>query len=98
MPQLCQSLRQPVRESLDSYSAGPEAFWRRLFRETWRATWLVVKFMAPAFLIAGPTTKLPAMAAVWGLASRRVFALCVSFSLVGAVVLGYLYHLVTGPF
>jgi uncharacterized membrane protein YraQ (UPF0718 family) len=44
-----------------------------------------------AFLIAGPTTTLPAMAAVWGLASRRVFALYVSFSLVGAVVLGYVY-------
>jgi uncharacterized membrane protein YraQ (UPF0718 family) len=46
---------------------------------------------ALAFLIAGPTTTLPAMAAVWGLASRRVFALYVSFSLVGAVVLGYVY-------
>ncbi len=50
---------------------------------------------ALAFLIAGPTTTLPAMAAVWGLASRRVFALYVSFSLVGAVVLGYVYSLVT---
>jgi uncharacterized membrane protein YraQ (UPF0718 family) len=49
---------------------------------------------ALAFLIAGPTTTLPAMAAVWGLTSRRVFALYVSFSLVGAVVLGYLYSLV----
>jgi uncharacterized membrane protein YraQ (UPF0718 family) len=47
---------------------------------------------ALAFLIAGPTTTLPAMAAVWGLTTRRVFALYVSFSLVGAVVLGYLYH------
>ncbi len=46
-----------------------------------------------AFLIAGPTTTLPAMAAVWGLASRRVFALYVSFSLIGAVVLGYVYTL-----
>jgi uncharacterized membrane protein YraQ (UPF0718 family) len=46
---------------------------------------------ALAFLIAGPTTTLPAMAAVWGLTSRRVFALYVSFSLVGAVALGYLY-------
>jgi uncharacterized membrane protein YraQ (UPF0718 family) len=46
---------------------------------------------ALAFLIAGPTTTLPAMAAVWGLTSRRVFALYVSFSLVGAVVLGYIY-------
>ncbi len=46
---------------------------------------------ALAFLIAGPTTTLPAMSAVWGLTSRRVFALYVSFSLVGAIVLGYLY-------
>jgi uncharacterized membrane protein YraQ (UPF0718 family) len=145
-----------------SCSVGPGSFWRRLFRETWSATWMVVKFMALAFflsaliqlyvpedwvagvlgsqnpwaiplaallgvpaytsnltalpmmsgllaqgmapsaalafLIAGPTTTLPAMAAVWGLASRRVFALYVSFSLVGAVILGYLYHLVAGPF
>jgi len=49
---------------------------------------------ALAFLIAGPTTTLPAMAAVWGLTARRVFALYVSFSLVGAVVLGYIYSLV----
>jgi len=48
-----------------------------------------------AFLIAGPTTTLPAMAAVWGLASRRVFVLYVSISLVGAVVLGYGYSLVS---
>ncbi|UCC61431.1 MAG: permease [Anaerolineae bacterium] len=49
---------------------------------------------ALAFLIAGPTTTLPAMAAVRGLASRRVFALYVSFSLVGAVAIGYTYSLV----
>jgi len=36
------------------------------------------------------------MAAVWGLASRRVFALYVSFSLIGAIVLGYVYSLFTG--
>ncbi|MCP4539119.1 MAG: hypothetical protein GY832_18440 [Chloroflexi bacterium] len=46
---------------------------------------------ALAFLIAGPTTTLPAMSAVWGLTSRRVFALYISFSLVGAIVLGYVY-------
>jgi uncharacterized membrane protein YraQ (UPF0718 family) len=46
---------------------------------------------ALAFLIAGPTTTLPAMAAVRGLTTRRVFALYVSFALVGAVVLGYVY-------
>lgn len=53
---------------------------------------------ALAFLISGPTTTLPAMAAVWGLTSRRVFALYVSFSLVGAVALGYLHSLLTGLF
>ncbi len=40
---------------------------------------------AIAFLIAGPITTLPAMAAVWPLVSRRVFVLYVSFALVGAV-------------
>ncbi len=49
---------------------------------------------ALAFLIAGPTTTLPAMAAVWGLVSRRVFAAYVGFALVGAVLLGYGYALV----
>ena len=48
---------------------------------------------ALAFLIAGPTTTLPAMAAVWGLTTRRVFTLYVSFSLVGAIGIGYLYSL-----
>lgn len=48
-----------------------------------------------AFLIAGPTTTLPAMAAVWGLTTRRVFVLYVSFSLIGAVVMGYLYQTVS---
>jgi len=55
---------------------------------------LLAQGMSPAaalaFLIAGPTTTLPAMAAVWSLVSHRVFALYVSFSLVGAIVLGYL--------
>jgi uncharacterized membrane protein YraQ (UPF0718 family) len=145
-----------------SCSVEPDSFWRRLLRETWDATWMVVKFMllafflsaliklyvpsewvagvlghqnpwaipaaallgvpayasnltalpmlsgllaqglspsaALAFLISGPITTLPAMAAVWGLASRRVFALYVSFALVGAVVLGYVHSLVLGLF
>jgi uncharacterized membrane protein YraQ (UPF0718 family) len=46
-----------------------------------------------AFLVAGPTTTLPAMTAVWQLASRRVFALYVSFALIGAIVAGYVYQL-----
>ncbi len=45
---------------------------------------------ALAFLIAGPTTTLPAMAAVWTLVKHRIFMLYVSFSLVGGILLGYL--------
>ena len=48
---------------------------------------------ALAFLIAGPTTTLPAMSAVWGLVNRKVFTLYIGFSLVGAVVLGYIYSI-----
>ncbi len=49
---------------------------------------------ALAFLIAGPTTTLPAMAAVWGLVTRRVFLLYALLSLVGAITIGYFYALV----
>jgi hypothetical protein len=45
---------------------------------------------ALAFLIAGPTTTLPAMAAVWGITNRKVFLLYLSFSLVGALLFGYI--------
>ena len=48
---------------------------------------------ALAFLIAGPTTTLPAMAAVYGIAKRRVFFIYLSLSLVGAIVFGYGYQL-----
>jgi uncharacterized membrane protein YraQ (UPF0718 family) len=55
---------------------------------------LLAQGMSPAaalaFLIAGPITTLPAMAAVWTLVTQRVFVLYVSFALIGAVVLGYL--------
>jgi uncharacterized membrane protein YraQ (UPF0718 family) len=53
---------------------------------------------ALAFLIAGPTTTIPAMAAVWNLASRRVFILYVSFTLAGAIIFGYLYSISTTLF
>ena len=56
---------------------------------------LLVQGMHPgaalAFLIAGPTTTLPAMSAVWGLVNRKVFALYIGFSLIGAIIAGYLY-------
>jgi len=55
---------------------------------------LLTQGMSPAaalaFLISGPTTTLPAMAAVWTLVKSRIFILYVSFSLVGAILLGYL--------
>jgi uncharacterized membrane protein YraQ (UPF0718 family) len=43
---------------------------------------------ALAFLVAGATTTLPAMAAVWGLVRPRVFSLYIAFVLVGAIALG----------
>ena len=48
---------------------------------------------ALAFLVAGPVTTLPAMAAVWPLVVRRVFVLYVSFALGGAVLVGYIYNI-----
>jgi hypothetical protein len=47
---------------------------------------------ALAFLIAGPTTTLPAMAAVYGIAKPRVFAIYVAVALVGAIIVGYAYQ------
>ena len=51
------------------------------------------KGAALAFLIAGPTTTLPAMVAVWGITKRKIFLLYVSFSLIGAIILGLLFNL-----
>jgi uncharacterized membrane protein YraQ (UPF0718 family) len=56
---------------------------------------LLAQGMSPAaalaFLMAGPTTTIPAMAAVWGVVSRRVFALYLGCSLAGAVTAGYAF-------
>ena len=49
---------------------------------------------AIAFLIAGPVTTIPAMMAVWGVVSRRVFALYLGLSLVGAILLGMIVNLI----
>jgi hypothetical protein len=60
---------------------------------------LLAQGMSPAaalaFLIAGPTTTLPAMAAVWSLVSHRVFVFYISFALVGAIVLGYVKFIIS---
>jgi uncharacterized membrane protein YraQ (UPF0718 family) len=52
------------------------------------------KGAALAFLIAGATTTLPAMAAVYGITSLRLFLLYVSFALFGALSAGLLYNMV----
>ncbi|MBW2409337.1 MAG: permease [Deltaproteobacteria bacterium] len=58
---------------------------------------LLTQGMSPAaalaFLVAGPTTTLPAMAAVWPLVARRVFVLYISFALLGAILIGYIYKM-----
>ena len=48
---------------------------------------------ALAFLVAGPVTTLPAMAAVWPLVVRRVFVLYIAFVLIGALLVGYIFNL-----
>jgi uncharacterized membrane protein YraQ (UPF0718 family) len=48
---------------------------------------------ALAFLIAGPVTTIPAMIAVWGIAKPRIFALYLTFSLLGALFTGLLFNL-----
>jgi uncharacterized membrane protein YraQ (UPF0718 family) len=50
---------------------------------------------ALAFLIAGPVTTLPAMAAVWPLVARRVFVLYVSIALTGAILTGSIYSIIS---
>lgn len=56
---------------------------------------LIGKGMAPAaglaFLISGPTTTIPAMAAVWNLADRKVFSLYVGFTLFFAILSGLVF-------
>ena len=49
---------------------------------------------ALAFLIAGPTTTLPAMIAVWGITKKKIFFLYISFSLFGAILFGLLYNII----
>jgi len=48
---------------------------------------------ALAFLITGPGTSAPALAAVLALSNRRVFLIYLTVLVVGALVLGYSYNL-----
>ncbi|MCB0032884.1 MAG: permease [Anaerolineales bacterium] len=49
---------------------------------------------AIAFLIAGPVTTVPAMTAVWGVVSRRIFFLYLAIGLLGSILLGTLVNLI----
>jgi len=51
---------------------------------------------AMAFMTAGAVTCIPAMAAVWALVKREVFALYVAFGLGGAILSGLIFGAVTG--
>ncbi|RPH73721.1 hypothetical protein EHM76_04970 [bacterium] len=46
------------------------------------------------FLIAGPVTTLPAMAAVWGIVKPKVFFIFLAFGLIGSILSGYLFNLI----
>lgn len=49
---------------------------------------------AIAFLIAGPVTTMPAMTAVWGVVSRRIFFLYLSIGLFGSILVGTVVNLI----
>jgi uncharacterized membrane protein YraQ (UPF0718 family) len=49
---------------------------------------------ALAYLIAGPVTTIPAMAAVWGVVKRKVFLLYLGIGLAGALAAGYAFSAV----
>jgi uncharacterized membrane protein YraQ (UPF0718 family) len=53
---------------------------------------------ALAFLIAGPTTTLPAMTAVFGITRKRVFLVYLSLALLGSILFGALYAFVDAHF
>jgi hypothetical protein len=48
---------------------------------------------ALAFLISGPLTTFPAMAAVWNLTKRKIFFLYVMYSVGTAIIMGYLFSI-----
>lgn len=51
------------------------------------------KGAALSFLIAGATTTLPAMVAVWGITKRKIFVLYLLYVLLGAFMTGLCYNL-----
>ncbi|HSF95323.1 MAG TPA: permease [Thermohalobaculum sp.] len=51
---------------------------------------------AMAFMVAGAVSCIPAMAAVWALVKREVFALYVAFGIGGAILSGLIFGAVSG--
>ena len=51
------------------------------------------KGTALSFMIGGGATSIPAMVAVYSIVRKRTFLLYITFSMVGAIVAGYLYRL-----
>ncbi|MFH5881395.1 permease [Liberiplasma polymorphum] len=51
------------------------------------------KGTALSFMIAGAATSIPAMVAVYTLVKRKTFILYISYSLVGAIISGYIFRL-----
>ena len=51
------------------------------------------KGTALAFMISGAATSIPAMVAVYSIVKKRTFFLYVAFSMIGAIVSGYIYRL-----
>ena len=55
---------------------------------------VVMIVVAMAFMVAGAVSSIPAMAAVWSLVRRDVFASYLGLGLVGAMVSGILFQLI----
>jgi len=51
---------------------------------------------ALAFLVAGPVTTIPAMTAVFALVKRQTFAIYLGSGIVGSLIAGYFYQIITG--
>ena len=47
---------------------------------------------AMAFMVAGAVSSIPAMAAVWSLVKRQVFAAYVLFGITGAIIFGVIFQ------
>ncbi|SCY97214.1 permease [Alkaliphilus peptidifermentans] len=51
------------------------------------------KGTALSFMIGGAATSIPAMVAVFSIVKKKIFLLYITFSMVGAIVAGYIYRL-----